>query len=211
MSFKFARGFRCTPERHLWSSGLELAVYHKIAALTWVKTRQEHGVYHSSIQNLANYFGVHHQSLQRAVSNLVNKSGWLDYVEPRRTGNPSARRLRVDSNGHKDLRVVTHDEWMERHPNANRCFVPDAMPWDGETKDQLAIALYRESKGNVKWHPNLMKSLRGKTGLTDSVIESAYHLHVAAMENEPRSARGWQSNAYKWVAEFIKSCSSPGG
>jgi hypothetical protein len=37
MSFKIKRGFRCTPERHMWSSGLELAVYHKIAAVTWVK------------------------------------------------------------------------------------------------------------------------------------------------------------------------------
>ena len=127
-------------------------MYQKIAAVTWVKTRQEYGVYHSSIQNLANYFGVHHQSLQRAVSNLVNKSGWLDSVEPRRTGNPSARRLRVDSNGHKDLRIVTHDEWVQRHPNANCCFVPDAMPWDGETKDKLAIALHRESKGNAGAH-----------------------------------------------------------
>jgi hypothetical protein len=51
--------------------------------------------------------------------------------------------------------------------------------------------------------PLSLKALR-KTGETDAAIEAAYHENVAAMENEPRTARGWQSNAYKFVADHRK-------
>lgn len=193
------RGFRCSPEKHLWRSGLKLAIYQRMAAVTWVKSRQAYGVYHSSIQNLADYFGVLHQSAQRAVSELIDE-GWLRYVEPKQTCKTSARRLRADNNGHKDLQIVTHEEWT-KHYTTGRCFLPDSMPWDTERKDPLALALHRESKGNVRWHPNLLTSLR-KTGKTDADIECAYREHVQAMTDEPRRARGWQSNAYKWVADF---------
>ena len=203
---KTERGFRCGPERHLWASGLQLAIYEKMAGVTWVKARQTYGVYHSSIQNLADYFGVFRQSAQRAIASLV-ECGWLAQVEPKYMGNVSVRRLRADANGHKDYRVVSHEEWLEGHPNAKCCFVPDSMPWDSEKKDSLALALHRESKGHVRWYPNLLKALR-KTGETDATIETAYHENVATMENEPRTSRGWQSNAFKFVADYAKAHSS---
>ena len=94
------------------ASGLQLAIYEKMAGVTWVKARQTYGVYHSSIQNLADYFGVFRQSAQRAIASLV-ECGWLAQVEPKYMGNVSVRRLRADANGHKDYRVVSHEEWLE--------------------------------------------------------------------------------------------------
>jgi hypothetical protein len=195
------RGLQCCTAWHLWRFGLELAMHDKVCSLTWVKTRGEHGVYHSSIQNLADYFGVARQSGSRAANNLLRK-GWWEVVE-RRDNGKTGRAIKVEMLRPKDFHPLTHDEWVKIHGDAS-CYKCDAMPWENEPKDKLAIILHRDSKGNVLWHPNMVKSLRN-TGASDSEIELAYHAHVAALDKEPKRASGWRADAFKWMAEFRKA------
>ncbi len=86
------RGLKCGVECHLWRSGLELAIYTKIAAVTYKKTEGKHGTYFSSIEIIAQLFGVPYNSAQRAVKNLVSR-GWLIQVDGN-TGKTSARALK---------------------------------------------------------------------------------------------------------------------
>lgn len=194
------RGLRCDAERHLKHSGLALAIYMKLRGVTWDKERRIYGTYYSSIQNLADYFGVKRESASRAVTELI-ESGWVEIVE-RRDPMKSGHAHKVEMQRSKDLHPITHDEWVEQHGDAH-CHKALPMPWDNEKKDRLAIDLHRASKGHVKWYAGTVKGLRN-TGALDDEILRAYQAHVAAMEKEPKTARGWQSNAWKFVADFKK-------
>ncbi len=195
---KSERGFRCGPERHLWNYGLELAIYQKIAAVTWVKSRGEYGTYHATVEKLALFFGIAHQSAQRAVSNLVER-GWLERVEPKGEKKTNVRALRGENFRTKHYRIISHEAWEQKHPG--HCFVEEYMPWHAETKDALALALHRDSNGKVLWYGNLITALR-KTGVGDAAIERAWHEHVTSWDKEPWGKRGWQAKAFRFVAEF---------
>ena len=194
---KIERGLKCGVECHLWRSGLELAIYTKLAAVTWDKGEAKHGTYFSSIEIIAQLFGVPYNSAQRAVKSLV-KSGWLVQVEST-TGRTSARALKYETFKSKNYRVVTHKEWAANHKD--RCYIAEPMPWDGEPKDALALALYRESQGKVRWYPNIIKALRG-TGLSDHGIVTAWREYVASWDKEPWSPRGWQNKAFRFPSEI---------
>lgn len=196
---KYERGFRCGAEWHLHHSGLALAMYTKLCSVTWDKEMQQPGVYYSSVQALADYFGILRQSASRVVNDELIDPGWVEIVE-RRDPNKSGHTLKVEVLRSKDLHPITHDEWVERHGDKT-CRKRLAVPWDNETKDTLAIALHRESKGQVKWYAGMVKGLRNIGALDDEILR-AYRHHVSTLEKEPRTARGWQADAFKWLAEF---------
>lgn len=200
------RGLRCGAERHLWASGLELAIYVKLCAVTWNKETRTYGIYYSSIQKLADYFGVTRQSASRAVNNLIAK-GWLVVVEKNADRPKSASALLKEISQSSDLRIVTHAEWCKKHGEKN-CAEELPMPWHDEIKDDLAIALHRESKGNAKFHPSWMAELR-KSGKTDNEITQQFRLYIAALKYEPKNPRAWQRVASRFIYEFRSGVRRP--
>jgi hypothetical protein len=148
------KGFQCCAERHLWRSGLSLAIYDKLSSLTWVKSRQEHGVYFSSIANIAEFFKVKRQAASRAISEMV-KNGWLSVV-PRKDDDKTAHAMYVEKYRPKDYRPITHSLWVEAHGDS-LCHKSQPMPWESEAQDTLAKELFRESRGRVYWYPEMMK------------------------------------------------------
>jgi len=196
-------GFKCDANRHLCGSGLELAVYNKICAVTWKKSNEDRD-YYGSIQSLAEFFGKKRQSVSRAVRNLI-KNGWLE-ERFRKDDQKSGHELFAQSFGEKVLVPVEHPAWVEHHGNTD-CFRRDEFVWYGESKDALAVALHVISRGHTKWHPEFLKGLR-KTGVADSEIEKSYREHVAGMDKEPKNRRRWQRDAGYWMSSFIKSKTS---
>lgn len=75
------------------------------------------------------------------------------------------------------------------------------MPWHDEIKDDLAIALHRESKGKAKLYPNWMTELR-KSGKPDNEIVQAFREHISALTYEPKNSRAWQRVASRFIYEF---------
>ena len=195
------KGFQCCAEYHLWRSGLSLAIYTKLSSLTWVKSRQEHSVYFSSIANLAEFFGVEREVASRAISEMV-KNGWFEVV-PRKDDAKTAHAMYVEKYRPKNLRPITHSQWKDAHGDS-QCHKSLPMPWENEAQDKLAAELYRESQGRVFRYPEMMKSLR-KGDADEAAILSAYHEYVESMETQPKRQRGWQSSAFRFIKQFRES------
>ncbi len=117
-------------------------------------------------------------------------------------GKPRRARSSNETFKSKNYRIVKHEEWAAKHKD--KCYLAEPMTWDKDPKDALALALYRESQGKVKWYPNILKGLRS-TGLIDSEIVVAWCQWVKSWDKEPATPRGWQSKAFKFPSALKES------
>jgi hypothetical protein len=191
------RGLLCSAERHLWHSGVALAIYTKVSALT-------HGgesSYYTSVKKMAAFLGCSDRQARQGFSYL-DTEGWLEIrmPEPKNIG-----QLRAQTNAPKERWLVRHDTWAQMHPHA--CFEREALPWDGEVHDQLGAQLYRVSNGKLRWFAQELKALR-KNGGTDSEILAVWSGMVEARRAEVKQQEssgafvGMQWKKLKW--DFIR-------
>src|ERR1700733_1710326 len=103
------RGLQCSVERHLWSSGIALAIYRKISSLT----RGGESTYYTSVAQMAKFLGCSERQARRAFAYL-DRHGWLVIVaDPPR----NIYSLRGQTNNKKERRIVSHHEWVKAYPN----------------------------------------------------------------------------------------------
>lgn len=153
------RGWLCTVERHLWHSGIELAIYNKIAVLT-------HGgesTYWGGVKSMAIFLGCSPRASREAFAHL-DFDGWLPIIGD---APKSIYELRGTTHAKKLRQLILHDAWVATHSD-KYCFGRDPMPWDGEVHDPLGAQLYRLSGGRLKWYANELKAARAAGGLPDS-------------------------------------------
>jgi len=145
--------FHCSAEWHLqqMTSRLALAVYSLARKLSG-----KSGVFSASAENVAKYFGVHRNTVQRALEELAN-AGFFDLWE--------VERFRPNV-----YHVVDHQEWAKRHPGS--CVKKSSFPWQGEG-DPLGRELHAISGHRVKLLPNQTVALR-KFGLSDDQIKAEF-------------------------------------
>lgn len=201
MSEYTRKDFTCAVERHLWHSGLALAIYGKLYALT-VKNG---GHYFSSKERFMEYLGASRDGVDKAFK-LLEKQGWIEreYLDPQNTFEIRKKEYRS-----KDYRVVSHNEWAEKHPG--QCCVKELMPWDGEEQDKLGQDLWKFSGGKLKWFANQLAALRG-SGLSDAEIGSEFRTLIGNVRNENDASGRYKTKGYvywpgvRW--KFVKRMQS---
>jgi hypothetical protein len=124
----------CSAAWHLRKSGLYLATYDVIGAIT----KGGKDPFFASIRQVSKYFDSDYET-QRRVFVGMRKQGWL-------TLDVEGRHL-----------YVSHAAWAERHPG--KCRVREALNWDFEA-DPLVTELYAISGGKLRVFENQMVGLR---------------------------------------------------
>jgi hypothetical protein len=181
------RGLKCSVEKHLWRSGLTLAVYSKMFQVTHGKKGS--GKWFGTLQTLADYFAAPYNSIWRATRKLLNL-GFLEDDEPDLP--KDIREMRKRDHDHKVYRVVPHKEWQASHPG--QCQEREYMPWDSETGDPLAPRLWKVSNGRLKWFRNELIGLR-RSGLSDDEL-------VREWTGFKQSNEGWRAAKYRFIREM---------
>src|SRR5882762_2287439 len=159
----YKRGLLCCAERHLWHSGVALAIYSQVNQLT----RGGESSYFTSVTKMAALLGCSRRQATTAFSYL-DSEGWLQVRLP---APKNIGQLRAQTNAPKERWITSHNGWAEKHPG--RCFAREALPWDGENHDTLGAQLYRHSSGKLRWYPQELKALR-KCGEPDTEIEKMW-------------------------------------
>lgn len=164
--------FHCSAEWHLqqMTSRLALAVYSLARKLSG-----KSGVFSASAENVAMYFGVHRNTVQRTFEELAN-SGFFELSQ--------TERFRPNV-----YHVVDHNEWAKRHPR--QCVKKSSFPWDGEG-DPLGTQLHAISGQRVKFLPNQVAALR-KFGLSDDQIKAEFHTFL---EESSYEGKRWKYAYY---------------
>jgi|HubBroStandDraft_2_1064218.scaffolds.fasta_scaffold05497_6 hypothetical protein len=164
--------FHCSAEWHLQqvTSRLALAVYSLARKLSG-----KSGVFSASAENVAEYFGVHRNTIQRALEDLAE----ISFFELR-----EVERFRPNI-----YHVVDHKEWAKRHPG--QCVKKRSFPWEGEG-DPLGRELHAISGQRIKFLPNQAGSLR-KFKLSDDQIKA--ELRTFLDENDYEGKR-WKYAYY---------------
>jgi hypothetical protein len=188
--------FCCSVERHLFRSGLALAVYQKLYGLTSKKG----WVFHTSKEGLQHFFGVSKNGLGNAFKLLV-KLGWLEELD----ANPETLyEIRKQEFRPKNYRVIPHKEWVLTHPD--QC-LDETMPWDGEEKDRLGSDLWNVSKGNLKWFGGQLKAVR-RSGFSDDEIVARFGTFVDDLKRGNDASGKYKQKGYiNWEAArwaFVK-------
>jgi hypothetical protein len=185
------RGFQCDASWHLWEHGaLTMAVYAKIAAITYDGITGCYGTYYGSGEMLADFFGAHPDRVTLVLRRMA-KDGWLRLVG---AGPGKKRHFKP-----KDYQYVTHAEWAKRNPG--KCYVREAMPWDDEEHDPLAQSLHKVSLGKSFWHPNMLAAIRS-SGMPDDELSLTWHNFLSGLDERPTTKSGWR----RAQMQFIKSC-----
>lgn len=131
--------FKCCTAWHLHKSGQALAIYDLIGAVTsGGKTP-----YFSSIEKIAEYFGMNYEAARRTIGVLV-KIGFL----------------RRDSEG--PLHYVSHNEWVKHH--AGKCTNRELLPWQ-ETADPFVGKVWKIAGGKIRvvdWQVAAIEKFIGK-------------------------------------------------
>jgi len=133
------------------TSRLSLAIYSFAQKLSG-RSR----VFSASAENVALYFGVHRNTVQRALEELAN-AGFFELRE--------VERFRPNV-----YHVVDHKEWAKRHPGL--CVKKSSFPWEGEG-DPLGRELHAISGQRVKFLPNQTVALR-RFGLSEDQIKAEF-------------------------------------
>ena len=188
------RGLQCSVERHLWHSGLELAIYTKILHLTWIKDTKQYGVYHTSKEAMTEFLGCNYNAGAEAFLSLARK-GWLAQVGETKSQYKS-----------KNYRIVPHNEWAELNPN--QCLVGEVLPWDDSIaeRDPLATRLHKVSHGNFRFWPNMLVALRS-SHLGDDAIVKACADTINSEQKQPTKSKEWEKLKWKFINE-MKALSS---
>jgi len=176
--------FCCSVERHLFRSGLALAVYGKLYGLTSKKG----WVYHTSKESLQMWFGVSQKGLSNAFKLLV-KLGWLEELD---ADPETVYEIKKREHRSKNYRVVPHKEWVLTHQD--RCTVEN-MPGDGETKDKLGSDLWNVSKGNLKWYASQLTAVR-KSGFSDRDLVAQFRTFVEDKRRENDASGKYKQKGY---------------
>jgi hypothetical protein len=170
--------FHCSAEWHLRQMKAELAPL----LYSWARRLSaKSGVFSASAENVAKYFGVHHNSVLRAIKELV-ETGFFQ-LERREKFKPNT------------YIVVDHKSWAAHHPN--RCVTEVSFPWTGEG-DPLGRELYAISGGRVKFWPNQMEAYR-KLDLPDEEIAWQFRNFMARYDG-----RHWNHAPYDFLG-FLKA------
>lgn len=183
------RGLQCSAERHLWHSGLELAIYMKLLHLTWIKEAKQYGVYHTSKEAMTDFLGCYYKSGAAAFLSLVDK-GWLAQVGESKSKYKS-----------KNYRIVPHNEWAELNPG--NCLVGEVMPWDSESSDRdpLATRLYKASNGKFRFWRNQLSALRSSHLTDDAIVKACVDL-MNDEQTLPTNSKAWEKLRWKFVKQM---------
>ena len=183
------RGFICTAERHLWRSGLALAIYSKISALSWNSATKEHGRYFTSVEMMSEYLGADYSATYKAFQ-LLKQKGWLE------------KELGKNPFKSKDYKIITHEARRLFYPD--ECFAREGMVWDDEeSKDRLGVLLFKTSFGRMKLYANHLAALRS-TGLADDAIILACASFIEQLSPRPADKKGWKRAMYQFINSVKK-------
>jgi hypothetical protein len=172
--------FHCSAARHLRKSGLTLAVYDLIGAITNGGDR----AFFTSIEKVAAYFDADYETTRRVFKVLV-KEGWLELL---------------DVNGMPQYQWISHQTWADRQFE-NRCFKDiESMPWQEALEpDPLCGHLWAICGGKFRLHRQMLASIRKFA--TDDVIEAHFKAQwgYACERKARRDFRNVQPKQVFWL------------
>jgi hypothetical protein len=113
-------------------------------------------VFSASAENVALYFGVHRNTVQRALEEIAN-AGFFALRE-------------VEQFRPNVYHVLDHKEWAKRHPGL--CVKKSSFPWQGEG-DPLGRELPAISGQRVKFLPHQTVALR-RFGISEDEIKAEF-------------------------------------
>lgn len=149
---------KCSAAWHLRKSGLYLATYDLVGAVT----AGGKNPFFTSIKHVALYFGSDYET-QRRVFKGLRKLGWLDYDAAT-----------------DEYRYVKHEVWAARHKDS--CNVREELPWESET-DPLFGRIYGAAGGRIRIMEKQWSKLREHAkavGLDDDGILALFETELAA-------------------------------
>jgi hypothetical protein len=153
--------FKCKAYWHLRDSGLYLATYDLVGAVT----NGGENPFFSSIMHVSKYFGTDYET-QRRVFKGLRKLGWFELLPEK-----------------NQYRYIEHDAWAKKHPG--ECNARELLPWQVET-DPLVGQLYAASGSKLRVYENMLVGMRKLA--TDEEIISLFRAEWQDAQN--RKARG---------------------
>jgi hypothetical protein len=184
-SFPKSKPFKCGHYWHLHKSGLLLAIYDFIGALT----NGGRSVYYSSIRKVAIYFygkesESSYETVRRAFRTLV-KMGWLA-----RDG--------------QNYVYVPHEQWAKSH--TGQCHVRgELLPWE-ESADPFIGKIWKLSEGKLRVYEKMIVAARRVA--TDEQFLAEFEQEIAAAKARRIPGGDWHgtnAQACFWrVYNFFK-------
>lgn len=156
-AFPKHKAFHCNAYWHFVNSGLWLAIYNLIGAVTDSGERP----FVSSKKTVARYFNKDYETVRR-VFRKMEKAGWLE------------RR------GDGELYYVDHATWAERHPD--QCYKRAVLVWENET-DPFVGKLWAVAGGKLHLYPGHVVAAR-RVANDEEFIEAFQKEFMAAQERK---------------------------
>jgi hypothetical protein len=106
--------WKCDATYHLRHSGLMLALYNKIGAITWDPENHVYRDFTTTARRLALFYRADHGHVAECLRNL-KAAGWIAKVAEGTVGRMEPVLLDDGSSNNllKNYRYVTHDEWVK--------------------------------------------------------------------------------------------------
>jgi len=170
--------FNCYPAWHLQTSGLCLAIYNVVGAISGYGKR----TYFTSQKRMSEYLGRNYSSVQKAFTSL-RRLGWLEWKDP----------LKGKASEIKEFRYISHDEWVKTHPD--KCCKRDLLPWQDQQTDPLVGRLYAICSGKLRVYEWQVAGLR-KLATSDDEICLMLEAAVTAAKVK-QAAKQWSNTSPK--------------
>jgi hypothetical protein len=138
----------CSADRHLWSHGLALAIYHKAGQIT--RGGEEPRTFFAHRETLAKFFDASYNATCNAMSYLV-KEKWLTPTEKE-----------------KHYLYVPHEKYIFQF-TGDRCAVRELVPYQ-EGADPLVKRLFAVAQGSLRVKEHWVVGLR-KHASDDEIVE----------------------------------------
>ncbi|MGH9737336.1 MAG: hypothetical protein ACRD4X_01960 [Candidatus Acidiferrales bacterium] len=182
-SYPQHKPFKCGAYWHLRKSGLYLAVYDLIGAVTSGGKNE----FFSSVQRISNYFNCDYETARRVVKGL-RKLGWLDLTEK---GNH---------------RWVSHDKWILTRDAKEFCNSRELLPWQHET-DPLVAKMFAACSGEVRFRADrvtLMRQYAQTADISDEKILAMFETTLAEAKAS-RASGDWKgTSSYTCLSTVMK-------
>jgi hypothetical protein len=167
--------FKCRAYWHLRASGLWIATYDLVGAVT----NGGENPFFSSIMHVSRYFETDYET-QRRVFKGLRSQGWFELLPD------------------NQYRYIAHDAWAEKHPG--KCNVRELLPWQIET-DPLVGHLYAVTGGKLRIYENMLIGMRKLA--TDEEILALFKTEWQEAQN--RKARGdWSGTGARSILERVR-------
>jgi hypothetical protein len=156
--------FFCSAAYHLQTSGLCLAIYDVIGAVTY----SSGGIYFTSQKRMSDYLMRDYSSVRKAFG-MLRQLGWLEWDDV----------LEGGATDIKKFRYISHKVWEKNPENAAKCCKREMMPWQDQQTDPLVGQLWAAAGSKLRVYEYQVSKLRELAEGDDTRVLTMFQTELA--------------------------------